>query len=274
MSTAVDTLLLMDSLHYATDYIPKRAIRFFTSPEHHQETISLILDEMKEVLAHPTEFVEEESQFLFYALLILGHFYAREAIPLIREIALLPQETIDAFLGEHLFDAVSLAFAQIFQEDIPSLKALIEDRAVDECIRAACLQSLAYLYGKKILSRDQLVSYLLHLLKAPREKISFFYEVIVNIALVLHPLETIDEIRKLFDEKVLESSEISRESVEEFLSLDPNEVIQECALPFQMDLEDLVLYCESIEGMHLDPMLERNEPCPCGSRQKYKKCCR
>jgi|GEM_PF-3620450 len=273
MSTAVDTLMLIDSLHYAVDYIPKRAIRFFTAPENQQETVSLLTDEIQEVLEHPQEFVEEGSQLLFYAIMILGHFRAKEAIPLICDLGLLDQESIDELLGERLFENISLAIAQIFSEDIDLLKTLIENPNVDECIRATCLQSMVYLYAQDVLSRDTVVDYFHDLLKRPREKISFFYEVIISASLILHPQEMIEEIRKIFAEGIVDSSDVSLEDVEEFLLMDKNEVISECKESFQTDLDDLIAYLESIEGLHRGSTVERNESCPCGSGLKYKKCC-
>jgi hypothetical protein len=271
MSTAVDTLLLMDSLAFAVDYIPKRALRFFTVSENRQETIALLLDEIKDVLEYPAEYLEEGSQILFYALVILGHFRAKEAMGLIREIGRLDQETIDGFMGERLFDSVSLAIAQIFSEDVPLLKELIEDPEMDECIRAACVQSMICLYGQEVLPRDELVSYLLYLLKKPREKVAFFYEVIVSSSLALHPEEMMEEIRKVFSEQIVDESDITLQDVEEFLTIDKEEVIREGKAAFAADLEDIVAHFESIQ--ELPNSVERNELCPCGSGQKYKKCC-
>jgi len=273
MSAVVDNLQLIDSLHYAMDYIPKRALRFFSALENQQETVSLLVEEIEEVLEHPAEFVEEGSQFLFYALMILGHFRSKEAIPLIRELGFLDQEAIDELLGERLFDSVSLAIAQIFSEEIDRLKVLIEDVSMDECIRATCVQSIIYLYGQRVLSRDHVVAYFINLLKKPREKISFFYEVIINASLILHPKEMIEEIRKIVSEGIIDASDVSLEDVEEFLAMDAKDVIAEGKEAFKADLDDLVAYFESIEGFHQGSSVERNEACPCGSGVKYKKCC-
>lgn len=272
-STVVDTMLLIDSLHYAVDYIPKRAIRFFIAPENHQEAVALLVDEVTEILEHPDEFIEEGSRFLFYAIMILGHMRSKEAIPLIQKIGSLDQEAIDELLGERLFDSISLAVAQIFSENIDSLKNMIEDTHVDECIRATCVQSLLYLYGQGILSRDAVVSYFLKLLRKPREQIAFFYEVIVNACLVLHPEEMIEEIRKIFDEEILDLPDVTLEDVEEFFSMNKEEVISECKEIFQSTLEDPIAHLESIENFYDKNAIERNEECPCGSGIKYKKCC-
>ena len=273
MSTAVDTLLLIDSLHYAVDYIPKRAIRFFIAPENLPETIHLLVDEIREILAHPTEFVEEGSQFLFYAIMILGHFRSEEAVPLIYDLGLLDQESIDELLGEKLFGSISLAIAQIFSERIDLLKGLIEDSSIDECIRATCVQSIVYLYGQSYLSRDEVVSYFLTLLRKPREKISFFYEVIISASLIVHPEEMIEEIRKKFSEGVIDVSSISLDDVEECLWMDKHDVIPECKQAVQADLDDLVAYFDAMEELPQGNAVERNETCPCGSGLKYKKCC-
>ena len=274
MSVAVNSLMLLDSLHFAVDYIPKRAIRFFTASENKEETISLLIDEIKDVFEHPEEFVEEGSQLLFYGFMILGHFYAKEGISLISEMGRLEKLSIDHLVGERLFDSLSLAFAQICSEDIGHLKEIIEDSSLDECIRATCIQSMVYLYSQEKITRQSMVEYFLYLLRRPREKITFFYEMIVSASLILHPEELIEDIRKLFEEGGVDSSEVTLEDVEEIFELNREEVIQEHSQIFRADLDDLIHYLESIEGFHSHGSVDRNEICPCGSGIKYKKCCR
>ena len=133
---------------------------------------------------------------------------------------------------------------------------------------------MVYLYSQEKITRQSMVEYFLYLLRRPREKITFFYEMIVSASLILHPEELIEDIRKLFEEGGVDSSEVTLEDVEEIFELNREEVIQEHSQIFRADLDDLIHYLESIEGFHSHGSVDRNEICPCGSGIKYKKCCR
>lgn len=275
MLLATDTLLQIDALHYAVDYIPKRALRFFTDPENRQESIDLLLEEAKDVIAHPGEYIEEETgnRFLFHALMILGSFREERAIPLIRQIGLMDHESIDDLLGDRLFDSVSLAIAEIFSQNMGELKNLLEDPDIDPCIRATCLQSMVFLYGRGAISREEIVAYFLDLLKNPEEDLPFFYEVIAASSIALHPEELIVPLRKLYRAGKIDASHIKLEEIEESLSLPKEQSIQEFRATLDVHLDDPIAHLETIEDLQKAIAYERNEPCPCGSGLKFKKCC-
>lgn len=275
MLVETDTLLQIDSLHYAVDYIPKRAIRYFTDPETQAESVDLLLEEAQDVIAHPTEYIEEETgnRFLFHALIILGSFQEEKAIPLIRQIGLMNHESIDELLGDRLFDSIALAIAEIFSRQIDALKSLIEDPAIDPCVRATCIHSMMFLYGRGAISRDNLVAYFLNLLQKPEDGIPFFYEVIASASMALYPEELIELLRKFYQENRIDQSIISLKEIEENLALSKEQVIEEFRPNFHVYLDNPIAHLETLEGLQQEIYYERNEPCPCGSGLKFKKCC-
>ncbi len=275
MLTATDTLLQIDSLHYAADYIPKRALRYFTAPENQLEATDLFLEEAEDVIAHPGEYLEEETgnRFLFHALMIFGALQEEKAIPLIRKIGLMDHKSIDEMLGDRLFDSVSLAIAEIFSQNRDGLKSLLEDPDIDPCVRATCLQSMVFLYGRGIFSREEIVAYFLDLLKHPEEDLPFFYEVIAASSIALYPEELIGLLRKFYREGRIDASHIKLEEIEDSLSLPKEQVIQKFRATLDVRLEDPVAHLEMLEDFQRGTVYERNELCPCGSGLKFKKCC-
>ena len=274
LDTELDLGLQMDSLHYAIDYIPKRALRFFTAPEHRPESIDLLLEEAQDVIHHPDEYIEEGmgNRLLFHAFLIFASLKEERAIPLIRELGLMDQETIDELLGQHLFEGIALAIGELCATQVDQLKEFIQSDEIDPCIRAACLQAMTFLYGRGVITRDEVVSYFLDLLKNPEPDLPFFYEVIAASAIPLYPDELIVPLRELYSQGKIDSSHIKLEEIEESLSLPKSQAIQEFRPFLSTRIEDPIVYLETLTEFQ-NPPYERNEPCPCGSGLKFKKCC-
>ncbi|MBI3508344.1 MAG: DUF1186 domain-containing protein [Chlamydiia bacterium] len=271
IATTTDTDLLLDSLHDAYEYIPKRAIRYFIDPDHKAQAATLLLTEMEEVLADPSFFAEDMSQFLFHAMMILGHLHEEDAIPLFKKVGYLENHAVNEFLGSRLFDSVPHAFAELFKHRIDELKALIEDAGQNPMIRASQLQTLMVLYGSGQLQREDLVSYFLTLLQNRKEKTPHIYDLIAAAATVLHPKEMIDELRAAYDEGYINPEQIALSEIEEILDDPVEEFSDHAREAFHADLEDLLAHYEKIMGKK--HFFERNDPCPCCSGLKYKKCC-
>lgn len=275
MLVKTDILLKIDSLHYAVDYIPKRALHYFSAPENREEAVPLLLEEAQDFIANPADYIEETmgNRFLVHALLILGSLQEKQAMCLIRQIGLMPHELIDELLGDWLFDGISLAIAEIFDGRVEELKELIEDRELDPSVRAACIQSLLFLYGRGALSREEIISYLRRQLDTPEKGLPFFYEIIASAAIALHPEELIEPLRRLYSEGIIDDSQVQLQEIEESLSLPKAASLEAFRETLSMRLEDPVQYLENLEAISQEVPYERNEPCPCGSGQKFKKCC-
>lgn len=275
MLLETDMLLQLDALHYAADYIPKRAIRYFTALGHQDELMPLLVEEAKDVIAYPEEHQDESgcSRLLFHAIMIFGFLREERAIPLVREIGLMSHEAIDEMLGDRLFESVSLALAELFSQRVDELKALVEDRTIDPSIRATCLQTMMFLYGRGEISRDDMVAYCLKLLKQPEEDLSCVYEVIAASSIALHPEELIGELRQFYQEGRIDEEQVKLEEIEESLLLPKENSIEEFRKMLNVHLDDLIAHLEGLDGAWKEGAYERNESCPCGSGQKFKKCC-
>lgn len=273
MSISTDTDLLLDSLHEAREYNPKRAIRYFTDEDHRSQVVPLLLEEMEEVLHNPEHFVENESQFLLHSMLILAHLHEEDAIALFQAIGYLDPEAIEVFLGEHLFDSVSVAFAEMFKNKTDLLKEIIEDPEQDPMIRASGLQAMLVLFGKGIFTRSEIIEYFLHVLKQREEKIPYVYDLIAGASTILHPAELIDELKLAYAEKYIDPEQIGLSEIEEMLEQPKEEIAALAQEQFNADLEDLMAHYDLLLTKSKKASFERNDPCPCCSGLKYKKCC-
>ncbi len=271
MSIAIDPdcVPYLDILHDAYEYIPKRAIRFFLEGE--EDRISALIAEMESVIAHPEEFQEEGSRVLYFGTLILAALHREEGISLIQKIGYWESDWIDLFVGDYLFDSFTLAIAELYTYRIGDLKMLIEDEKVDPAIRAASLQALMILFGRRIIHRDDVVAYFKGLLEKRSEKIPYFYEVLASASFALHPEEMIEPLRLAYKEGFIDSKEISLTDIEELLPLPKEQMIEQSRDALATQLSDLIAHFDVAHKQFEFP--ERNDPCPCGSGLKFKKCC-
>lgn len=259
----------LDILHDAFDYVPKRALRFFLEEE--EDRISSLVKEMGDVIQHPEAFEEDESRLLYYGIMILAALDREEGISLVKKIGQLSEERIDSLLGERFFDSFTLAIAELYKYKIKELKALIEDESSNPALRAASVQAMMILYGRKILSRTDVVSFFKGLLEKRKEKIPYLYDVIAGASFALHPEEMIEELRQAHKEGFIDSEQIQLSEIEETYSLSKEEVVESSTDMFDADLSDLIVHLD-LAYKEAD-LPERNDLCPCGSSLKYKKCC-
>lgn len=119
--------------------------------------------------------------------------------------------------------------------------------------------------------RDEVVGALVQMLKPYAAQERFYNTMLLMAFLPLKPVEHIDFIRELYAAKAVEVSAWGDiEDVEIYLGLrnkratpKPNYILMDAAVE-QGGVASLVA---------VGVKVGRNEPCPCGSGKKYKKCC-
>ena len=271
MSTAAPTLSEdhLEILHDAFDYVPKRALRFFL--EGGEERISSLVGEMEAVIENHDAFREEGSRLLYFGVMILAALQREEGIALIRKIGHLSSDWIEIFLGSNFFDSFTLAIAEIHKYRIEDLKALIEDPQVEPALRAASIQAMMVLFGRKIIHRNDVAAYFKSLLEKREEKIPYFYDVLAGASFALHPEEMIEPLRAAYKEGFVDPEHVALSEIEEVLALPKAQVVEQSREMLSADLSDLIAHLEiALRGAEFP---DRNDLCPCGSGLKFKKCC-
>jgi hypothetical protein len=259
----------LESLHDAFDYIPKRALRFFL--EGGEEKISALVNDMEMVLEKRDLFREDGTRLLYFGALLLAALQREEGIAFIRKIGSLSSDWIELFLGDRFFDSFTLAIAELHKYRIADLKEMIEDSNVNPALRAAGLQAMMVLFGRKIVHRNEIVSYFKSFLEKRSEKIPYFYDVIAGASFALHPEEMIEPIRTAYKEGYIDPQQIQLSEIEEVLALQKEQVVESSREMLAEDLSDLIAHLDA--AYRGTEMPERNDPCPCGSGLKFKKCC-
>jgi hypothetical protein len=227
-----------------------------------------------------------------YAMFLLAQFREVRAYPLFVRFASLPSDRIYSMLGDVLTEDFGRMLASVCGRDMEGIRSIIENPELDEWVRAVSFNAILTLVAEQQLDRDEAVRYLADLFRGKLEREpSEAWNSLVAAASDLYPAELMDDIRQAYGEGLIDPGNIGIGDVERDLALGidrvlrrlqtdrhhrmVNDTIKEtewwaCFKP-EKKRELPVEVPSSIERTH--PKVGRNEPCPCGSGKKFKKCC-
>ena len=258
-----------------------------------QEAITPALLDIIENVAKDPLSIDENPAFT-YALYLLAQFREKRAYPLIvkyfGELGL-DSEVLDPTGGIVTEDLNSI-LASVCHGDLGLIKQLIEDPQVNEYVRSAALGSLVILYNTDQLSREDLVGYIGNLLDRCLElkEDPFFVATLACDCCDIHPYELYDQLVACFDQELVDEDVVGREDLDHYMQLDKDKVLavlkdnSQCQLINDVIAEMEWWSCfqpkttpkrsasKGYEQAH-KAKIGRNDPCPCGSGKKYKKCC-
>lgn len=268
--------------------------------QHKEEAIPLLLAYVAENLeklerASNMDEWDEIAAAPFYELFLLAEFRVREAMPLYLRMLNLHADKCDWFLGDVLTDSMSAMIAGIATtEDIPALKAIVENTEIEEFQRGAALHSMTVMYMYDKLSRDvvsEYIGFLLNNLSNEDELLTHIVGECVDLALTnfyprlksLYEADCIDilfiRVEELDDPDAWPSPE---EAKRQYREKKYNQLIDDTIqrLSTWAVFREEYKYDHPRENFYDEnsPIVKpekigRNEPCPCGSGNKYKRCC-
>jgi hypothetical protein len=248
-----------------------------------------------------------------YAMFLLAQFRETRAYAPILRYAALPGELIEDLGDEFVTSYLGRVLASVSGGDAAGIHALIENGEVNPWVRGAALDGLVTLVATGQTSRDETVTYLAELFrgKLPREHNPIWSNLVATAAL-LYPGELLADIRRANDEGMVEEYFIAWDDVERPMSAGKDATMAELAgnwayrwiddtagemggwgcfqeednKPFGKDkivraipVEEVLddpepPDYEPVETFQREgPKIGRNDPCPCGSGKKYKRCC-
>jgi hypothetical protein len=262
----------------------------------HQEAITPILLEIISHIADDPEFLHENMDYMgfTYALYLLAQFREKRAYPIIVRYfgqLGLEDDELDP-TGDVVTEDLKNILASVYDGNLNPIKRIIENREVNEYVRSAALRSLVVLYGNDLISREELISYFKYLIDTNLEQEDdlFFGGSLACCCCDIHPGELYDSLVTCFEQDLIETFTINKQDLDRYMQED-----KETVLAILKEHRYFQLVTNVITEMgrwacfHPEPVLKRiqamnfkddkpfkvgrNDPCPCGSGKKYKKCC-
>jgi hypothetical protein len=210
----MDITHILEELAFDTGDLPREAIESAIAKR--EEITPHLLQILRDASTRIDEVIEQDNyQGHLYAMYLLAQFREVRAYPLIVKLSCYPGELPHAILGDVLTEDLSRILASVSRGDTGLIKQVIEDRLVNEYVRAASLMTLVTLVGAHLVKREEVIEYFLSLFQEKLEKRpSFVWDNLVLASLELHPGELYEEIKKAYDMQLIDLSFINPKQVD------------------------------------------------------------
>lgn len=238
-----------------------------------------------------------------FALFLLSQFREKNAFETIIRLARLPEDELDYLIDDCITDDLHRFMASTFNGDLAAIKHLIEDTEVNIWSRVAALESLVILVHEGQLVIDDIALYLTSLFTNKSVSSNdHFISYLVASCCDLDPHRFKDDIEKAFKQDKVDPLVIDQTMFKQILlspTLQYNDGDSSLISDTIAEMDDWVCFkdpadCDEEED---DEILSqkwfenvsapaapaqvinntaktgRNDPCPCSSGKKYKKCC-
>jgi hypothetical protein len=277
--------------------------------ENKETAIPYLVKILEELKNNPEKFREDPEYYgHFFAVYLLAQFRETSALPVILDIMRFPSKLLDELFGDMITGDLSRILASLYPGDIQYLKELVEDTTIYVYVRVEALQALAALVVNGQLSREEVINYyrkILNEYNAKKDDIEDddirFISLTITYFSALYPEELYDQIKQAFDNELVDEFIINLDDIHRTLEEDKKTVLEKTKNDYHYQLiYDAVKelehwFCfnqnkiwdgeknfpelQNFTGIYGQQPIKkgrkigRNEPCPCGSGKKYKKCC-
>ena len=287
----------LDALKPYRSQMPTEALNFIRN--NWDEAEPALLAELDHCIATPLE--EEHSALFLYALYLCAEMQCKAAFERYITICRLPTLLMDTLIGDILTEKMPEMLARTYDNQVETLKTLVEDEAAYEFARSAGLDALHALVLTDVISREELGNYCMDLLSHRLQKRpSYIWDETITIAEYLRLTETLPLIEEAYQrgwanpgtqsfeevadgmDQPLTEEKLNewREKVEDFktereIAFFARNWSDEDGFSSE-DTADLLQEPKEARRQQQQPKsskVGRNEPCPCGSGKKYKRCC-
>ena len=218
-----------------------------------------------------------------YAMFLLAQFREKRAYPLVVDFFSAPGDISLEATGDVVTEYLARILASVCCGDVGLIKQLAENEAADEYVRNAALESLVCLVAAGQMPREDVLAYYKSLFEGDlSQQPSHFWDGLVSCCTDLYPEEVYPQIKQAFEEDLIDEWVIDLDFVDEHLALGREEILSRLqddrCKPIEDTVEELESWACFQPPIQRQPIIKkkkigRNEPCPCGSGKKYKKCC-
>ncbi|MHB1460652.1 MAG: DUF1186 domain-containing protein [Armatimonadota bacterium] len=231
-----------------------------------------------------------------YAIYLLAQFREERAYQPLVDFITSDQKLIDLILNDIITEDLGRVLASVCNGDTRLICKIFENAELDEYVRTAALAAMVTLYVQGIITREEVISYYLSLFhgKLEREP-SVVWCSLVSGCCDISAVEASEEIERAFADDLVDTGYIGREWVSKHLGKGKEQALKMLAKDTHYTfIDDSVKEMSKWDLYHsyeqsprpsahepswiptpirTGPKAGRNEPCPCGSGKKYKKCC-
>jgi hypothetical protein len=246
------------------------------------------------------------------SFILLAKFKEKKAFPLLIKLCELPQHASQDLLGDVLTEHFPALLASTFDGNLQDLNQIVTNQYLNEYARGAAIGAHMILYKYEILTREQFIKILREWFGLFVYDYSYIPSRLVDCCCQVHATELMPEVESYFQKDLIEPMYTNKKIIDKQFALPREEALkglqkdthltyidncqewmswlfrnngdddeQEYADDCDDDSAGYTINCyPEYNKKHSDPQITpakkvgANQPCPCGSGKKYKKCCK
>jgi hypothetical protein len=239
---------------------------------------------------------EDEATLVFRGLYVLGAGRVHQALPTLLRLLHRPDDELTWLLGDAVTQGLSQIAAGLFDGDVDGLFSAIADSGLDQFVRDAMWTAAAFLTWEGRIDRDRMQRFLVSYYEdrsAEDDDYAWigWLEAIAHLGMrELAPLVERAWSEGRVPDGVMDRSHFEQDLAEAERAPGDIERLKPAGMGYIEDIlealawsdRDEVEVGEEGDGFvggpfepHVNPLrhVGRNDPCPCGSGKKFKKCC-
>jgi hypothetical protein len=273
---------------------------------HRSTLVDPLLAALDRGIANPVGAFAEDANMFSYALYLFAKWREPRAYPSVIRWLSLPGEEPFSIAGDVVTMHGARILAAVCDGDLAPIQALILNRVANEYARSNGVSGLALLAAWAEVPREPVVEHFLWLAREGLEREpSYVWDSLASASAEIEALKVFPELRRAYDEGLVDPQSMGVEELDQAELAPPGELLEamrerqppiddvatatawwsmfsrhEDGIDFQDDLIDEVdsipeedEVFEPQNPYRAPPKIGRNEPCPCGSGKKYKRCC-
>jgi len=269
-----------------------------------EEVIPALLETLEAIDSNPAPWLADQGRMVhIHAMYLVALFRETRAYPLLVRIFSRPGEFPFDLAGDVVTQDLDRILASVSGGDISGMAALIENEQANEYVRSAALRGMVSLVATDQRTRDDVIAYLLQLFQKLDRNPGAHWDGLANVCADLWPQETFKELRSAYEDGLVDTASIDWQDIEDALKMGKQAAMQRAQYrePLITDMAKAMGWMQCFHNANSDdetlgelggdlmvlpssewgsmpirrtvPKVGRNEPCPCGSGKKFKKCC-
>ena len=287
----MDVEQILEELRYTRDdrRFPRKALEHAIAAR--EEITPHLLSALEETRNRNREFAEESGYMAhLYAMFLLAQFREPCAYPLMVDLFSLPIDVLDRLVGDVITEDLGRLLASVCGTDTTLIAGMIENEDLDEYVRGSAMSALLSLVAVETLTREEVIGYFKELFRDKlARRASQIWNDLVSASAKLSAVELSRDIELAYRHGLVWPGYISPENVGRNFARGPEDVVARLARdPHLLPITDAIGAMEwwscfkqpkkpprrrGGAAAKKSPKIGRNQPCPCGSGKKYKKCC-
>ena len=294
----MDAQAILHELTHAAG-LPREALKAASAQR--GEMVPLFLEEIETYLALEPA-ARAKPTPLFFVFHLLGEWREKSAYRPLARLLRLPGQEVDAIFGDGITTTGHRVMAAVFDGDPDPLYQIILDPSADEYLRASMIEALAMVTLRGELDRDLAGRFLRDAFMEMQPQAECYAWVGWQSAIALLGLSDLKIlVKKAFDRGFIDKNVLEFDHFKK----DLKQVIAHPGEPLRPNDDEYTLFGDTVDELsgrycfteqynedqerwrqqaEVEPILSqpyenpfkgigRNDPCPCGSGKKFKKCC-